>query len=71
MWILKAIIYTLIVIANIVVHFSTKWAFILMFVWLFLMAVDYAVGFEIWTYFERRKFRKRMLKKRITKYENR
>jgi hypothetical protein len=35
------------------------------------MVVDYVVGFEVWAYFERRKFRKRMLKKRITKYENR
>ena len=64
MWILEATIYTLIVTANIVVHYSTKWAFILMFIWLFLMAVDYAVGFKVWAYFERRKFRKRMFKKK-------
>ena len=63
MWILKAIIYTLIVTANIIVHYSTKWAFVLMFIWLFLMVVDYAVCFDIWAYFERRKFRKRILKK--------
>lgn len=68
MWIFRATIYTLIVTANIVAHYSTKWAFILMFICLFLMAVVYVVGFEVWAYFERRKFRKRMLKERVKRW---